>query len=74
MKFAAIVSVETGSATDRFAARWLIEFRTEVAAEFVHLAQPIASSSSIMPAMTLRPPSQNFGSLASSPNGRSSSE
>ncbi len=36
--------------------------------------QPIASSSSIMAAITDRPPSQNFGSLASSPNGLSSSE
>jgi plasmid stabilization system protein ParE len=36
--------------------------------------QPIASSSSIMPEMTDSPPSQNFGSLASSPNGASSSE
>jgi hypothetical protein len=36
--------------------------------------QDIPSSSSIMPAMTDSPPSQNFGSLASSPNGLSSSE
>src|SRR3954452_10328484 len=36
--------------------------------------QDIASSSSIMPAMTDSPPSQKFGSLASSPNGLSSSE
>src|SRR5579859_2032031 len=36
--------------------------------------QPIASSSSIMPAITDSPPSQNFGSLASRPNGLSSSE
>src|SRR4051812_44614634 len=35
---------------------------------------PIDSSSSIMPAMTDRPPSQKRGSLASRPNGLSSSE
>jgi hypothetical protein len=38
------------------------------------LAQPIPSNSSIMLAITDRPPSQNFGSLASRPNGLSSSE
>src|SRR5215213_760066 len=37
-------------------------------------AQDIPSSSSIMPAITDRPPSQNLGSLASSPNGLSRSE
>ena len=36
--------------------------------------QPIVSSSSIMPEITDSPPSQNLGSLASSPNGFSSSE
>ncbi len=36
--------------------------------------QDIASSSSIMPAITDSPLSQNLGSLASSPNGWSSSE
>ena len=36
--------------------------------------QPIPSSSSIMPEITDSPPSQNLGSLASSPNGLSSSE
>src|SRR6516162_2079299 len=36
--------------------------------------QPMVSSSSIMPEMTDKPPSQNFGSLASSPNGCNSSE
>ena len=41
---------------------------------YAALAQPIDSSSSIIPAMTDSPPSQNFGSLASSPNGLSSSE
>lgn len=37
-------------------------------------AYPIASSSSIMPAITDRPPSQKLGFLASRPNGASSSE
>src|SRR5947209_4829794 len=40
----------------------------------VSIFYPIASSSSIMPAMTDSPPSQNVGSLASRPNGLSSSE
>ena len=35
---------------------------------------PSSSNSSIMPDMTDSPPSQNLGSLASSPNGLSSSE
>jgi hypothetical protein len=41
---------------------------------YVAAGQDISSSSSIMPEITASPPSQNFGFLASSPNGLSSSE
>jgi hypothetical protein len=42
--------------------------------QMFYAPQPIRSNSSIIPEITDSPPSQNLGSLASSPNGFSSSE
>ena len=49
-------------------------FRGRGGDAIVQAAASSASSSSIRLAITLKPPSQNFGSRASSPNGASSSE